>query len=620
MFTFKDESPESQDYYSDDFEQPEEKRGLRKSRLAAALLAITLPLGYTMAGNISLGSNSPIEFGQGVALYAACSGNNQINLKPNATFVNGNPGSFRFTSFDVNNVPVECQGNDFAFDAYGETGSAIALFDTNRTSVNVQNNAGTFVANTDSGYSVTNTSTGAFRVTFTNPVAVATDIFRFTLQSSVHTPFGSANSWIISAGTTTASQFIYDSAMDSSGNIYSLAGSANMRINGVTSSGGQGAWITKSDSQGNFLWTQSIMSSSTVWPEGIAIDGTGNILVAGIYTGDLTVGSSTITNSGNSDGFIAKLDSSGNGIWVNKIGGTALDYVTAVAVDSSNNIVVTGWFDSSSLSIAGQSFNRVSSRDIFIAKYDSAGGSLWALQGSTPGNQNQGLDIVIDSSDNIYTSGRHTGALTIGTVSKSGNGSTDGYVARISASGVTQWIVNPGSTASEAVTALALDSAGDVYAAIEYVASFTIAGTTLVNAASDSTLDVALVKYNSSGVAQWVRSINGAGQQLASDITADSSGNIWITGRYQNTATSGSSSVTSNGGYDIYLFRFTSSGTADFVRSVGSTNSDEPGGVHVRNGFFYLTGEYSGSLTFEGTTIASASGSDIDNFVLAFRY
>lgn len=618
MLIFKGDEYSSDDQYSDDVEEISVRRQPRKSRLLIAILAIFLPVGYTMAGNISLGSNSPIESGQGVALYAACSGSTQIILKPAVTFVNGNPGAFKFTSFDVSNIPVGCQGTDFQFSAYGDTGTAITLYDSSGTTVNVYNNAGTFEANALSGYTVTNLSTGSFRVTFTSASAPSASIYKFTLQSGLHVAYASASSWLISAGTTSSGQYIYDSAIDSSGNTYSLTYSAEMRINGTTYSPGvMTTWITKSDAQGNFLWTKDLSSTGVTTGLALALDSSNNIYVVGRYNGTFTVGSSTLTTVGSDDGFIAKLDSSGNGVWANQIAGTDIDYVQGVAVDSANNPVITGYTRSGSLSIAGQTFTKISAQDLFVAKYNSSGGSVWAVQGRTPADQNQGTDIATDSSNNVYVAGFHTGTLTLGSVTKSGNGSADAFVAKINSSGTVQWIANPGSTATEYINAIAVDGSGNVYAAVEYVSPFTVAGNSVSSAGGT---DIVLIKYDTSGTAQWARTINGVGGQYADMITLDGSGNIWVTGKYQNTVTSGAYSATSGAGYDLYALRYDSSGTANYIKSIGSNGNENAGGIQIFNGYFFIVGEYAGSLTFEGVTVTSASTSDIDIFVAAFKY
>lgn len=145
----------------------------------------------TLAANISLNTDSPIEFGQGVTATTACSGATNLTITPNTTFTNvSGGGSHYFSSVTVSDIPSDCNGTDFTINAYGNSDStALALFNSSSTSVVVYNNSGTFElgAGTISGASITSGS-GTFTVTFTNPVATSGSIFKITLQSGAHTP------------------------------------------------------------------------------------------------------------------------------------------------------------------------------------------------------------------------------------------------------------------------------------------------------------------------------------------------------------------------------------------------------------------------------------------------
>ena len=142
------------------FEDP--SRSPRKSKIASApkkplklilgvgALASVIALGSTLAANIDLNTGAPIEFGQGVAQTVACSGSNHsITITPKSTFRNAEgAGSYRFSSFEVSNIPASCYGVDFTFKFYGANGAALDpinydwgaheyLSDFNRTDINV---------------------------------------------------------------------------------------------------------------------------------------------------------------------------------------------------------------------------------------------------------------------------------------------------------------------------------------------------------------------------------------------------------------------------------------------------------------------------------------------------
>lgn len=155
---------------------------------AIAVVAAFTVLGSTLAANIDLGS-SQIEFGQGVQVTTACTGNTAITMTPKAQFVNAaGSGAFYFKSISVTNIPLGCQGSDFLINAYDSTTAvALALFDTTAKNVIVYDSANGFMVGGGlSGFTISGGS-DSFTVTFTNPVALSGTVSRITIQSGVHT-------------------------------------------------------------------------------------------------------------------------------------------------------------------------------------------------------------------------------------------------------------------------------------------------------------------------------------------------------------------------------------------------------------------------------------------------
>lgn len=166
---------------------PSEPNKLRKFIALTAVVAIVL-VGNTLAANINLGSSGPIEFGQGVQLTAACSGNTALTITPKASFENASGGgTYYFKSITVSNIPVACQGNDFLLNAYGDTNAtALALYDSTGTNVVVfDGNSGFAVGGGNTGYTVASGS-DSFTVSFTVPVALSSSVFKLTIQSAIH--------------------------------------------------------------------------------------------------------------------------------------------------------------------------------------------------------------------------------------------------------------------------------------------------------------------------------------------------------------------------------------------------------------------------------------------------
>ena len=197
----------SDDFYHDDPIEEISKKSLRSKFLSTGVVIVgsIFFLQSTLAGNISLNSGRGIEFGQGVSQAVACSGDTDLTLTPRSTFTNGSPGAHYLQSVTVSNIPTSCYGDDFTINAYNNSSSTpLALFNTTSTNAVVYNNNGTFElgVGTLADASITSGS-GLFTLTFTNPVALSSSVFKLTIQSGLHA--ASASTGITWTSRTSAS-------------------------------------------------------------------------------------------------------------------------------------------------------------------------------------------------------------------------------------------------------------------------------------------------------------------------------------------------------------------------------------------------------------------------------
>jgi hypothetical protein len=168
----------------------------RKSLLLLIFICLSIVAGYfvqsTLAANISIGNGNQIEFGQGITQATACSGSTQLVLTPYSNFSNvSGGGNFHFSSIKVSNIPSSCNGAEFVLNAFGAISSSpVALFNSTSTNAVIANDAGVFRAGSGTQGMSVSTGNGTFTVTFTNPVALASEVSRLTIQSRSGTPLG----------------------------------------------------------------------------------------------------------------------------------------------------------------------------------------------------------------------------------------------------------------------------------------------------------------------------------------------------------------------------------------------------------------------------------------------
>lgn len=184
------------DFYHDDPAPQIPKNKLPSKFIAtgALILGSILFIQGTFAGNISLNSNTGVEFGQGVSQTVACSGNTNLTLTPYSSFSNSiESGTHYLERITVSNIPTACRGADFTIRAYGDSDSTpLSLFDINSKTATIEtidtpgtSNDGGIAWAGAAGISASANLTGSsFTVIFTNPVALSSDVAKITLESN----------------------------------------------------------------------------------------------------------------------------------------------------------------------------------------------------------------------------------------------------------------------------------------------------------------------------------------------------------------------------------------------------------------------------------------------------
>jgi uncharacterized delta-60 repeat protein len=322
--------------------------------------------------------------------------------------------------------------------------------------------------------------------------------------------------------------------VDSSDNIY-VTGYTEGGLDGNTSSGDKDLFLVKYNSSGVKQWTQQLGISSSEYVFGVTVDSSDNIYVTGYTNGGLDGN----TNSGSSDLFLVKYNSSGTKQWTQQLGTSSSDSGQEVTVDSSDNIYVTGY------TIGGLDGNTSSgSHDLILVKYNSSGTKQWTKQLGTSSND-LGYGVMVDSSNNIYMTGYTQGGLDGNTNS----GGSDLFLVKYNSSGTKQWTQQLGTSSNDYGEGVTVDSSDNIY-----VTGYTEGG--LDGNTNSGDKDFILVKYNSSGVKQWTQQLGTPSDDWGYGVTVDSSDNIYVTG-YTSGGLDGN---TSSGDNDIFLVKYNSSG------------------------------------------------------------
>jgi hypothetical protein len=174
-------------------------------------------------------------------------------------------------------------------------------------------------------------------------------------------------------------------------------------------------FLSKFDSNGNYQWNRTWGGDNYDYGNDLILDGSGNLFVTGRYFGpvDFDPGSGIDVHDGEG-AFLSKFDSSGNYQWARTWGGSNYDTGNGVGVDASGNAYVLGEFYGTvdfdpGITVDYHDAGWASS-DIFLTKYDSSGNYQWTRTWGGIGGASYGKDIAVDSNGNSYATGYISGS------------------------------------------------------------------------------------------------------------------------------------------------------------------------------------------------------------------
>jgi hypothetical protein len=391
----------------------------------------------------------------------------------------------------------------------------------------------------------------------------------------------------------------------------------------------------------SFGFAYGIGGSSFDTTAATTTDSSGNVYVTGYYGSTATVnaasGSATLSSTGEDDTFVAKYSETGVLDWAVSLGGTGNTHGFGISVDSSGNVYSTGSFEGRVNFNPGGTFNLTAqgSQDAYVVKLTSSGSFGWAIDLGGSSGSATGLSLAASADGtSVYVGGTFQGTVNFepgGTGgSETSTDTGDAFVAKYSAStGAADWAdATVGSTSAGGadVTALTVDSNGNVYTTGYFEATENFSGnneTDYLNSSGGQ--NVFVWKLKADGTYIWSTSFAGSGSATtdqAHGIAVDSSGNVYTDGYYQNTMTIGaqgnSTTLTSNGGSDIFVDKLNSSDSFVWARSVGGPSTDQAFGLTLSGGDLYAAGSFLGTVDFDpsGSLFTLTSKGTQDGFVL----
>lgn len=382
-----------------------------------------------------------------------------------------------------------------------------------------------------------------------------------------------------------------------------------------------------------FRWASRAGGTGQDYGTGIVVDKEGNTYICGYFRGQARFEDYALAGKGEADIFIAKYDRIGKLVWVRQAGGSADDFARAVAIDADGNCYLTGSFQSPTVDFGGQSVQRNSDSEIYVAKFDGEGKVLWVRQaGGTGGGSGNGIAVGADGY--VYVCGYFSGDTTFSDLTLKNAGFQDIFVARYDTAGELDWVRQIGGPGDDASSAICVDALGNCYITGGFEDDVRFSRTMTLTSAG--LVDSFIAKLDNTGRTVWAQRAGGPNTDIGYGVGLDPHGNVIVSGGFNgtesyasemrlhaafrsrkgtHTGTFNGKGMKSVGGSDVFVSKYDQRGRLTWVRTFGGNKIGCPEagyGLAVdASGHAHVTGTFAGRVDFGKNTLFSMGIGDV---------
>lgn len=378
----------------------------------------------------------------------------------------------------------------------------------------------------------------------------------------------------------------------------------------------------------NYRWSKSFGGTGDDGIVSVMTDQSGNVYTYGGFTDtvdfDPGPGVVNLVSSGMyGDGYVLKLDSLGNFVWVRKLQCTGLFYPTCINVDAAGDVVLCGFYTnvldanpgpaSYNMGAVGNGYSS------FIIKLNNVGNFVWANTFGAWGYSCFFNKIVADANNNIHVTGVSipTGGgpgidfnpgQGVDTITSTIGVGPAAVLIKFDPFGNLVWVRGfIGLGGNIGAVPLAVDKFGNVYSAGYFTGTVDfdpgINNFYMVSTANGLE-DVFVSKLDALGNFVWAKAIKGTMENIASGLALDTVCNVFVAGYFRGITDFdpglSTASVASNGGSDFCLTKLDSSGNFIWNKTVGGPGHDECFDLILDNSDKILVaGYFNGTVDFD---------------------
>ncbi len=294
------------------------------------------------------------------------------------------------------------------------------------------------------------------------------------------------------------------------------------------------AMLTKFDKNGKLIWSTYFGGSGTDEAWNLALAPNGTIIMTG-YTnsvaGIATIGAHNALYNGLWDGFIAAFDRDGKLKWSTYFGGYDADFINDVSIDTENSIYIVGSTKSLNAVATDSCYQYLinGKYDGFIAKFDIAGKILWSTYYG--GSENDYLYAVEnDSENNVFIGGTSysEGLASPNAFKINNSGDQDGLVLKFNKTGQRVWASYFGSSGADLVNLLGIDDSDQLYVMGTTTSTDNIATNGAFSSTHIGKEDLFISRFSNTGTQLWSTYLGGDEWDTLFGCDFDQNNNLYL--------------------------------------------------------------------------------------------
>jgi len=412
-----------------------------------------------------------------------------------------------------------------------------------------------------------------------------------------------------------------DMVTDKDGNIY-ITGEYQYETNfeDITLTAANGfirTFITKTNPSGTLLFAKQFGGTGTDGNTKITADNEGNVYITGIFSGEITFGSTTFNAGINLDVFVTKQDALGNVLWATRFSGlqgAGIILSESIVTDHQDNVYTTGNFYGVDINVGNSTLTPFGTEsNIFVIKQDALGNVMWAKNFGGDDGSVLVSKIISDDFGNTYLIGTFLGSVNFGntTLINSKPSGRNIFLTKLDTSGAVLWAKDLGENDPGGFVEtldIALDKNDNIYFTGRFSGKIDI-GTSTFNSSS---INSVVVKTDNSGEFLWVKKLESNSPIIGLGITVDASNNVYVAGRFSSMAWFDDIYLDTNtNSVDAFVLKINSLAMVEWVGKFEGNGSAVASNITVdAAGDILVVGDFINTKNFGDTTLTSVSNSD----------